>query len=265
MGLLQMFAPSRPVAANFAEGRVGYAIGDIHGRADLLVRMFDLLEARAESEKREGGEPILVFLGDYIDRGPASLAVLDLLLEGRPRGYERRYLKGNHEAAMLSFLDEPLTNRAWVVHGGAETLVSYGIKPPPSIGSDDQLWLDVAEQLKSRLPQAHMDFIQSLERFVVLGDYAFVHAGVDAARSLEDQTDNDLLWIRERFLSSRKRFTHRVVHGHTPTAQPYADHRRIGVDTGAYASGTLSAVRLERVEESFVSVSDRVPKVANKT
>ncbi|MEJ0059770.1 MAG: metallophosphoesterase family protein [Terricaulis sp.] len=260
MGLLQMFAPSRPPAASFAEARVGYAIGDIHGRADLLVRMFELLEARAEADKREGGEPIVVFLGDYIDRGPNSRAVLDLLIESRPRGFERHYLKGNHEAAMLSFLNEPLTNRAWVVHGGAETLVSYGIKPPPSIGTDDQVWLDVAEKLKAALPQAHMDFIQGLERYVVLGDYAFVHAGIDAARSMEEQTDGDLLWIRERFLTSRKRFSHRIVHGHTPSAEPYADQRRIGVDTGAYASGTLSAVRLEGIEDSFVSVSEPTSK-----
>jgi serine/threonine protein phosphatase 1 len=264
MGFLQMFAPSPPAAARFVEARVGYAIGDIHGRADLLIRMFDLLESRAESEKRDGGEPILVFLGDYVDRGPNSRAVLDLLIEGRPRGFERRYIKGNHEAAMLSFLSEPLTNRAWVVHGGAETLVSYGIKPPPSIGADDQVWLDVAEKLKAALPPEHLAFIGGLERFLVLGDYVFVHAGVDASRPLEEQTDDDLMWIRERFLGSKRRFAQRVVHGHTPSAEPYADHRRIGVDTGAYASGTLTAVRLEGAEDSFVSVTERPQKAAKE-
>lgn len=252
-----MFERAPPPAARFPDGRVGFAVGDIHGRADLLAEMLALLEARAEAERREGGEPIVVFVGDYVDRGPHSPAVIDLLLGGRPHGYCRRFLKGNHEQAMLEFIEAPLENRAWVLQGGAETMVSYGVQPPPPVSATDDDWKNVAAMLKARVPPTHFEFLNSLERYVVYGDYAFVHAGVDAARPLEEQTDDDLYWIRERFLSSRRRFSHRVVHGHTPVDRPYADSRRIAVDTGAYASGTLTAARFEGADVSFLSVSDR--------
>jgi serine/threonine protein phosphatase 1 len=257
MGLLRMFERSPPPAARFPDGRVGFAVGDIHGRADLLTEMLALLEARAGAEQRAGGEPIVVFLGDYVDRGPQSPAVIDLLLQGRPRGYRRHCLKGNHEQSMQTFMDAPLENRAWVLQGGAETLVSYGVQPPPSVGAQDADWIGVAAALKARVPQPHLDFLNGLERYVAYGDYAFVHAGIDAARTLEDQTDDDLYWARDRFIASRKRFSHRVVHGHTPVDRPYADERRVAVDTGAYASGTLTAARFEGTDVSFLSVSDR--------
>ncbi len=251
-----MFERAPPPAARFLDGRVGFAVGDIHGRADLLTEMIALLEERAETEHRDGGEPIVVFLGDYVDRGPNSPAVIDLLLQGRPHGYRRHCLKGNHEQSMLEFMDSPLENRAWVLQGGAETLVSYGVQPPPSVAAEDDDWLGVAAALKARVPQAHLDFLNGLERYVAYGDYAFVHAGVDAARTLEEQTDEDLYWIRDRFIASKRRFSHRVVHGHTPVDRPYIDQRRIAVDTGAYASGTLTAARFEGEGVAFLSVTD---------
>ncbi|HJS80088.1 MAG TPA: metallophosphoesterase family protein [Vitreimonas sp.] len=256
MGLLRMFERALP-AARFPDGRVGFAVGDIHGRADLLTEMLDLLEERAEEERRDGGEPVVVFLGDYVDRGPHSPAVIDLLLQGRPHGYRRHYLKGNHEQSMLKFMQAPLENRAWVLQGGAETLVSYGVQPPPQVAAEERDWISVAAALNVNVPQAHLDFLNSLERYVVYGDYAFVHAGVDAARTLEEQTDEDLYWSRDRFIASRRRFSHRVVHGHTPVDRPYADERRVAVDTGAYASGTLTAARFEGADVAFLSVSDR--------
>jgi len=252
-----MFGGAPPPASSFSEGRVGFAVGDIHGRADLLAQMFTLLEERAERERRAWGEPIVVFLGDYVDRGPNSRAVIDLMLEGRPTGYRRHCLKGNHEQAMLLFMEAPLENRAWVLQGGAETLVSYGVQPPPPVGTKDEDWTSVAAALKESVPQTHLDFLNGLERYVAYGDYAFVHAGVDAARTLEDQTDDDLYWSRDRFLASKRRFSHRVVHGHTPVDRPYIDQRRIAVDTGAYASGTLTAARFEGEDVTFLSVSDR--------
>jgi serine/threonine protein phosphatase 1 len=255
MSLLRMFERTPPPAANFPDGRVGFAVGDIHGRADLLGEMMALLEERAEAERRAGGVPIVIFLGDYVDRGPQSAAVLDMLIAGRPRGFERRYLKGNHEQSMLLFMETPLENRAWVLQGGAETLMSYGVQPPAPVGAEEADWVAVGAALKERVPAPHKAFLNGLERYVALGDYAFVHAGVDAARSLEDQTDDDLYWSRDRFIASKRRFSHRVVHGHTPVDKPYADQRRIAVDTGAYASGTLTAARFEGPDVAFLSVS----------
>ncbi len=262
MGLMRFFERKPPPAAKFPDGRVGYAVGDIHGRADLLSALLRKLEDSAEGDKREGGEPIVVFLGDYVDRGPNSSAAIDLLLQQRPRGFERRYLKGNHEQMMLDFIATPLANRAWLLQGGAETLSSYGVTPPSPLNASDDDWTAAAAQLKAAIPPAHTAFIDALERYVALGDYAFVHAGIDASRTLEKQTDDDLFWAREAFIASKRRFSHRVVHGHTPVDRPYADHRRVAVDTGAYASGVLTAARFEGEDVSFVSVSDRVAKQA---
>jgi serine/threonine protein phosphatase 1 len=162
---------------------------------------------------------------------------------------------------MLDFMEAPLENRAWLLQGGAETLIAYGVQPPPPVGASDDDWISVATALKRRVPETHVAFLNSLERYVALGDYAFVHAGVDAARSLEEQTDDDLFWSRDRFIASRKKFSHRVVHGHTPVDRPYADQRRIAVDTGAYASGTLTAARFEGADIAFLSVSDRPARI----
>lgn len=256
MNLLRMFKRQRAPAAKFPEGRVGFAVGDIHGRADLLAEMLALLESRALDERRVGGEAIVVFLGDYVDRGPNSAAVIDLLVAGRPRGFERRFLRGNHEQAMLGFIEAPLENRAWVKHGGAETLVSYGVQPPSPMGAADHDLIDAAARLKGALPPQHFDFLNNLERYVELGGYAFVHAGIDPERPLNQQTDRDLFWSRGPFLLGKRGFSHRIVHGHTPEQRPFADQRRIGVDTGAYASGVLSAARFEVGAVSFLSVSN---------
>lgn len=257
MGLLRLFERAPAPAAKFIDGRVGYAVGDIHGRADLLSQMLDALEARAGEDTREGGAPVVVFLGDYVDRGPDSAGVIDLLLRDRPCGYERRFLKGNHEQAMLAYMESPLENRAWVLQGGAETMRSYGVTPPPPLGATEGDWVLAAEMLRAHVPEAHLDFLNTLERYVAFGDYAFVHAGVDASRTLEQQTDTDLLWSRSQFIASKRRFSHRVVHGHTPVDRPYADERRIAVDTGAYASGVLTAARFEADQVSFHPVSTR--------
>lgn len=257
MGWTRFFERKAPPPARFLEERVGYAVGDVHGRADLLTELIAALEERAEADKRAGGDPIVIFLGDYVDRGRESRRVLDILLEGGPRGFTRRYLKGNHEDAMLAFMAAPLENRAWVLQGGAETLLSYGVQPPPPLGASDDDWRNVAAALNAALPDTHREFLHRLERYIVQGDYAFVHAGVDVNRPLEQQTDADLYWIRERFLSAKRPFSHRIVHGHTPVDRPYADQRRVAVDTGAYASGTLTAARFEGADLGFLSVSER--------
>jgi len=237
------------------EQRVGYAVGDIHGRVDLLAELMDELEARAGGDVRENGPPMVIFLGDYVDRGPDSSKVIDLLLTGRPAGFERRFLKGNHEQVMQAFMADPMANRAWMVHGGAETLQAYGVRPPALTTSSNDDWRAAAEALRAAVPQAHIEFLNSLERYIALGDYAFVHAGVNAARPLELQTDDDLYWSRERFIKSKRRFSHRIVHGHTPVERPYIDDRRIALDTGAYASGALTAARFEGENVNFILIN----------
>lgn len=255
--MLRLF--NRPVSpvAHFIDGRVGYAVGDIHGRADLLVDMVRLLEARSVEDARLGGPPLVIFLGDYIDRGHDSAGVIDILTSGRPRHVECRFLRGNHEQSLMAFLDDPTANRGWLMQGGAETLLSYGVQPPAFNGSKSD-WLDAASELRARIPPAHHTFFGNLERYVELGDYAFVHAGVDPSRALEDQTDEALYWSREAFIASKRAFSHRIVHGHTPVDQPYADQRRVAVDTGAYASGTLTAARFEGAAVTFLPVHRRL-------
>ena len=242
----------KPKKPRFPEGRVGYAIGDIHGRADLLVRMFDRLES--EARPPNGRAPIVIFMGDYVDRGPDSAEVVELLQTGRPEGFERRFLKGNHEAALWNFVRDPVTYRAWLNHGGLETLASYKVSPLPSLGASAEDVRAAGRAFATALPQSHRAFFDGLERFALLGDYLFVHAGVDPAKSLENQTDADLMWIRRRFLADHRRYEHHVVHGHTPTDAPYADERRVGIDTGAYFSGQLSAARFEGEALSFITV-----------
>ena len=253
-GVLRLLRPPQPRAAKFLDGRVGYAVGDIHGRRDLLGEMAALLESKAREEKRDAGRPIVVFLGDYIDRGPNSASVIDFLIFGRPHGYDCYYLRGNHEQSMMAFLADPLSNRAWLLQGGVETLLSYGVQPPPLVAGAEQELTAAAEMLRARVPAEHIAFLEGLERYVVLGDYVFVHAGVDAARPLDQQTDRDLYWSRTAFIASKRAFSHRVVHGHTPVDEPYADSRRVAVDTGAYATGTLTAARFEGEAVTFEAV-----------
>lgn len=248
-----MFKSPAPAVARFVYGRVGYAVGDIHGRSDLLADMCALLERRSLDDTRLGGPPIVIFLGDYVDRGHDSAGVIEQLVSRAPRGCECRFLRGNHEQSLIAFLANPAGNRGWLLQGGAETLMSYGVRPP-AFNDPAPLWRQAADTLKACMPAEHLAFLGGLERYAELGGYAFVHAGVDASAPLAKQTDEALYWSRSSFIASKRPFTHRVVHGHTPVDEPYADSRRIAVDTGAYASGTLTAVRLEGADVSFVSV-----------
>ncbi|MEZ5960078.1 MAG: metallophosphoesterase family protein [Hyphomonadaceae bacterium] len=260
--MLRLFQGSKSPVARFLDGRVGYAVGDIHGRSDLLADMIALLEKRSIDDTRLAGPPIVVFLGDYIDRGHDSAGVIGMLAAGLPRHCECRYLRGNHEQSLMSFLDNPVANRGWLLQGGAETLMSYGVRPPPFNGSAE-IWRAAADDLHARMPAAHLEFLQGLERYVELGDYAFVHAGVDDTRALADQPDEALYWARNAFIASKRAFSHRVVHGHTPVDRPYTDARRIAVDTGAYASGVLTAARFEGEAVSFLDV--RRPNITVST
>lgn len=234
-----------------AEGLRVYAVGDIHGE----LRVLDRLLARiAEDIERSGAaerRPLLVFLGDYVDRGADSCGTLDRLCAGPLPGVESRFLAGNHEAAMLDFLADPAGNAAWLDFGGAQTLASYGIRA--SVGVTDRARCrSLRDQLAERLPETHRDFLAELETCVVLGDYAFVHAGIRPGRPLSRQSREDLLWIREPFLSSPLRHEKIIVHGHTIVDHPEIHPSRIAIDTGAYATGTLSALVLAGTGRHFL-------------
>ena len=225
------------------------AVGDVHGRADLLRQLVAL------SERRYGDRARFVFLGDYVDRGPDSRAVIDELLTLRRRRPGSVFLKGNHEQAMLDFLAEPEEGIAWLEWGGRETLASYGVTAE-LLGDHpaDRPW-EARDALAERMPDRHFAFLMRLGLTHREGEYLFVHAGLDPERPIEDQRERDLLWIRDAFTRGGKgRFPGlTVVHGHTPVAKPENKSWRVNVDTGAVWSGRLTALVLEDGKRSFVS------------
>ena len=245
------------------EKRRVYAVGDVHGRADLLQRLLNDLNADA-AQGDFAGRPILVFLGDYVDRGFQSKDVLDLLLSSQMSRFETYFLKGNHEAAMLQFLEDPTLGPRWAEYGGVETLVSYGVQPPRMRSSIEE-WTRASEELNEALPEAHRHFLSHLDLSVRIGDYVFVHAGIRPGTPLEHQAEHDLLWIRGEFLEDKRPLGVVVVHGHTPATGPFRDSRRIGIDTGAYLSGKLTAARLEGESVEFMTAGVQRPEALYKT
>lgn len=227
------------------DGALVYAVGDIHGRYDL----FKMLLARITAdyaERARGRRPVLILCGDYVDRGPDSAKVLQAVLWlQRHSALDLHLLKGNHEQAMRAFIDEPESGGDWLAYGGAETLLSYGVPPLPPQPDSDALRRS-RDDLVDRMPASHLQLIEALELCAIVGDYAFVHAGIRPGVALKQQTERDLLWIRAGFLDAPGPFEKVVVHGHSwRDDQPQLTGHRIGIDTGAYATGVLSAVRLE--------------------
>jgi serine/threonine protein phosphatase 1 len=224
-----------------------YAIGDIHGRADLLDRMLNCIDADLASNPIRVG--IEVYLGDYIDRGPASRDVLDRLV-ARKRTFRTVFLKGNHETYLTSFATNPPILEEWQQFGGLETLMSYGIRP--SINANATTQAQLAAALDQALPESHRRFIDNLKSSFTCGDYFFAHAGVRPGVPLAKQREEDLLWIRQDFLLYEEDFSKIVVHGHTPVPQPDVRPNRINIDTGAYATGRLTCLRLEDDRIDFI-------------
>ena len=236
------------------DGRLIYAVGDVHGRLDLLE---DLLGQIAEDAAtiKPSGDMVLVFLGDYVDRGAYSRGVIDCLIRlSAVPGIELRALKGNHEQAMLEFLDEPEIGPGWVQQGGAATLVSYGVAAPQTRNVAD-LWDQASQALAEALPPEHFRFLRGLELYAEYGDYIFVHAGLRPGVSIERQSERDLLWIRDEFLEATGPFPKVVVHGHSPEAEPFLGEHRLGLDTGAYATGILTAARLYGTERAILQAT----------
>lgn len=231
------FAPAVP------KGTAVWAVGDIHGRADLLMPLVNAMIADLQATDAE--RRMVIFLGDYVDRGPDSRGVIQILSSlSDVEGIEWRFLKGNHEQAMLDFLDDPSRGAKWCEYGGDRALQSYGLRVP-SLAHRAEAWARVAADLRHKLPARELEFLRTLELSITVGDYFFCHAGARAGVALDRQTAEDLLWIRRPFLDSEVAFERMVVHGHTPTPVVHADRRRIGIDTKAYESGVLTALRLE--------------------
>lgn len=239
-------------APQLRAGRRVYAVGDIHGRADLLQALLELIHADLRHFPVEQAE--LICLGDYISRGPDSAAVLDILMEqARRPSLAVTCLKGNHEDAVLKFLDGDLQmGRTWLQYGGRTVLTSYGVQPVSSELPDEEL-LQLRPALAGAMPAKHQDFLRSLALYAERDDYFFVHAGVRPERSLAEQAGHDLMWIRQEFLTYTEPFERVVVHGHSPAALPEVRRNRINVDTGAYASSILTSVVLTGSERRFLA------------
>lgn len=226
-----------------------YAVGDVHGCAGLLDRLHALIEADARDapERRK----LVIYLGDYVDRGPDSAGVIDRLIDDPLPGFETVLLKGNHEAFMHRFLGDSSVGGLWLMNGGGATLASYGVtetRPGGSPGHAEGL----RDALRDRLPAAHRRFLEGLRLTHREGDYVFVHAGVRPGLALDEQVEDDLLWIREPFLDSSEDRSYVVVHGHTPVESPELLFNRINVDTGAVWTGRLTAVVLFGGERYFL-------------
>jgi serine/threonine protein phosphatase 1 len=238
---------SRTNRPTVPDGLRFYVIGDVHGCADLLDQVIKRIDAHLSVNP--AFRPVEIFLGDYIDRGPASRRVLDCLI-ARTRARETVCLKGNHETYVEGFLNNPAIFNEWRCYGGLETLLSYGLAPSANMDLTEQTRLATA--FSQALPESHRRFLCGLSASFTCGDYFFVHAGVRPGIPFRKQRDEDLLWIREDFLLCEEEFGKIIVHGHTPVREPDIHPNRINIDTGAYATGRLTCLMLEGDERYFI-------------
>jgi serine/threonine protein phosphatase 1 len=229
-----------------------YAVGDVHGCLDELLD----LEARIVADGAgTGSNRLIVMLGDYVDRGPASAQVLDHLMTAPPQGFERICLAGNHEIAMLDYLDGRLTLREWLRMGASPTLTSYGMdyERLRVIYKGDS---DIDDMVRSTIPAAHREFLRSLPVMATLSRFVFVHAGVRPGRASDQQVEQDLVTIRSQFYDQAHLLKNYVVHGHTPIDRATRYGPRINIDTGAYFSGRLTALRIWRGTGRFIATGE---------
>ncbi|MCH8997742.1 MAG: serine/threonine protein phosphatase [Proteobacteria bacterium] len=228
-----------------------YAIGDIHGRADLLAQLHRQIEEDAATAPDRVTKTV-VYLGDYVDRGLDSKGVIDLILSSPLAGFDTVCLKGNHEDALLRFLQDISVGPDWLAIGGSATILSYGVRIPEGLSSAQRLE-HVWKNLRAHMPQKHLEFLSKLDLMYRIGDYVFVHAGIMPGTPLDRQAPEDLMWIREEFLRSKQEHGAIVVHGHSPRDRPDIQNHRIGIDTGAFATNILTCLVLEGTTKRFLS------------
>jgi serine/threonine protein phosphatase 1 len=245
--LRQIFR-ARPKAqcAAVPAGERYYLVGDIHGRLDLFERLIEAIEA--DDGEQPAARTTVVLLGDLVDRGPESAGVI-----ARARAWQAqrsvRILAGNHEEMFLRSFDEVRVLRNFLRHGGRETVLSYGIDRERYNNAGLE---ELQDMMKAAVPPADIAFLESFEDYIVAGDYVFVPAGIDPALPIEEQGRENLLWIRERFLRHDEPHSHVVVHGHTIFDEVDERHNRIGIDTGAFKTGRLTALVLEGSTRRFI-------------
>lgn len=236
-------APSTP------QGHRLYAIGDIHGRADLLAQLLGMIEINAKNHPNK--QKKIIFLGDYVDRGLSSKDVIERLCGGFPHGLEPIFIRGNHDEMMLDFVAGALEGgRSWMSLGGLTTLASYGVTPPTLFNMDKLE--HVHKELVKKIPESHRSFLENTVYSVTYGDYYFVHAGVRPGIPLAKQRPEDQMYIRGDFLFYEKTFGKIIVHGHTIKPKPDVKKNRIGIDTGAFATGELTCLILDGSKRSIL-------------
>jgi serine/threonine protein phosphatase 1 len=237
--------PSHPAnshslaASTPADTRI-YAVGDIHGRADLLTET--IVRIDEDIRRRPIQHVVEIYLGDYIDRGPDSKAVIDQLAVRMVENHAV-CLRGNHEALMEEFLRDAGAFPHWRQLGALQTLASYGVHP-----RGDETPADLRHRFLTVFPRLHELFLRRLHYGYCCGDFMFVHAGIRPGIPIERQDLNDLLWIRHEFLNSSEDHGRFIVHGHTPVPHPDIRDNRIDIDTGAWKSGTLTCIAIEGAE-----------------
>lgn len=239
-------AAEKPLPAIGAGTRV-YCVGDVHGRHDLLQALHQMIETDAAAYD---GDKTVIYLGDLVDRGMDSREVVDELLQRPLPGFESIHLLGNHEQTLLDFMKYPQQAAGWLSWGGRETLASYGVKMPVGMTKPD---VDqIRDELQSCIPEAHVEFLRKMPLFHVFGDYVFVHAGIRPGVPLQEQSDSDLLWIRDEFIEDESEHGFVVVHGHTISEDVQFRQNRIGIDTGAFRTGVLTCLVLEGTDRRLL-------------
>ena len=249
----QIFRPQAAARSlpSVPEGERYYVIGDVHGRNDLFQALST--EIDADDSASDDADTTVVLLGDLVDRGPDSAGVIRHAKEWGNRR-RLRYLAGNHEDMFLESFDDVTVLRHFLKHGGRETILSYPIdrRRYNSLSLEE-----LQEEIRRIVPREHRQFLAGFEEMIVAGDYLFVHAGIDPSRPIDQQKRSDLLWIRERFLANTETLDHVVVHGHTIFDDVEDRGNRIGIDTGAFRSGCLTALVLEGQGRRYIKAVER--------
>ena len=238
-----------PPPASIPAGERVYAIGDVHGRLDLLTDLLTAIDA--DDTARGAARTTLIFLGDLVDRGPDSAGVVEAAMAQTARtDRATRFILGNHEEMFIAAArGKDRLLRTFVRNGGRETILSYGMDAAEYDALD---FPQLAQRLLTQIPRSHVDFVADFEPSVRVGDYLFVHAGVRPGVALDAQKDVDLRWIRDDFLDDRRDHGAVVVHGHTIAREPEDRGNRIGIDTGGYLHGRLTALGLEGTDRWFL-------------